>query len=122
MLKRKIFVNYFLSERRGIAIETYEDSYHDGKVATNNVWSSTGNKSERLKEATSQVLQVNLFNFLVACRKLAVKAVPASWKNLCAMSNPQPNLHLKSILLFFFIPRPISNSHLRPHNCINVFV
>ena len=117
-LKRKIFVNYFLSERRGIAIETYEDSYHDGKVATNNVWSSTGNKSERLKEATSQVLQVNLFNFLVACRKLAVKAVPASWKTSCAMSN----LHLKSILLFFFIPRPISNSHLRPHNCINVFV
>ena len=59
-------------------IETYEDSYHDCKVSTNDVWSSTRNQSERLKEATSQVLKVNLFNFLVACGKLAVKAVPAS--------------------------------------------
>ena len=75
------------------AIETYEDSYHDGKVATNDVWSSTGNKGERLKEATSQVLKVNLLNFLVTCGKLALKTVPARWKSLCTMPNPQPNLH-----------------------------
>ena len=67
-----------------------EDSYHDGEVATNDVWSSTRDQCERLKEATSQVLKVNLLNFLVACGKLAVEAVPANGKRFkCTM----PNLH-----------------------------
>ena len=92
--------------KEGKCCNAIKESYHDGKVATNDVWSSAGNKSERLKEPTSQVFQINLLNFLVACGKLAVKAVPASWKTSCTMPNPQPNL---------------SNSHLHSHNCINVF-
>ena len=85
---------FYYNSCDGAAIETYEDPYHDGEVSTNDVWSSTRNESERLKEATTQVLKVNLFNFLVACGKLAVKAVPAIWKTLCTMPNPQPCLHL----------------------------
>ena len=64
--------------KEGKCCNAIKESYHDGKVATNDVWSSAGNKSERLKEPTSQVFQINLLNFLVACGKLAVKAVPVS--------------------------------------------